>query len=109
MEEVFEFLGVDSSVECDMGGIHNASSPPALPNLYRLLYSIWRPAKSLMPDTLQSRLQGPVRLLRAQFFQTGGHTKPDMNPAARAYLREVYAEPNRQLAEWLERDFSHWT
>lgn len=32
-----------------------------------------------------------------------------MSLADRAYLKELYCEPNRRLEEWLEADLSHWT
>jgi len=35
--------------------------------------------------------------------------KPAMKPEDRAYLQDFYREPNARLAEYLDRDLSHWT
>jgi hypothetical protein len=44
--------------------------------------------------------------VRSFFFQR--EDKPSMRPEDRAYLHDVYRQPNQQLAEWLGRDLSHW-
>lgn len=109
MKEIFEFLGVDSSLGYEAGGVHNASSYPTHPRLYRFLYSVWRPVKTRIPEAWREAIQEPVGHLRNQFLKAEGEEKPEMNSADREYLRELYDEPNAQLEEWLGRDLSHWT
>ena len=108
MAETFRFLGVDSSVKLDFGEIHNASSYPGSPSLYRTLYSAWKPIKKSLPKALRKAINKPVQQVRSLLLKTGPK-KLAMDPADRQYLQELYREPNRRLEEWLDRDLLHWT
>ncbi|MCS4136386.1 sulfotransferase family protein [Salinibacter ruber] len=108
MTETFRFLGVDPSVNLDFGEVHNESSYPGSPDLYRALYSVWSPIKNILPEGMRKTVRGPVNQARDLLLKTGTD-KPKMDSADCRYLRDVYREPNRQLEELLGRDLSHWT
>lgn len=108
MTETFRFLGVDPSVNRDFGEVHNESSYPGSPALYRALYSVWKPIKNVLPEGIRKTVRGPLAQVWDLLLRTGVG-KPEMDPADRRYLRDVYREPNRRLEEWLGRDLSHWT
>jgi hypothetical protein len=105
LRRLHEFLDVDPSYAPDTGTRHNVTQYPASRTLYTFLRSGW----NLLPEPIED-LVGPVadRLrsgIRSLLFDT---EKPSMTERDRSYLRDVYAEPNRELEAWLGADLSHW-
>lgn len=108
MTETFRFLDVDPSISRGFGEVHNESSYPGSPALYRALYSVWKPIKNVLPEGIRKTVREPLGQVW-DFLLNAGVGKPEMDPADRRYLRDVYRKPNRQLEEWLGLDLSHWT
>jgi hypothetical protein len=74
-------------------------------NVYRALRSVRQLVKNIIDEN------GPVGNIRDRvrslFFSD--REKPKMRLEDRAYLQEVYREPNEALADWIGRNLSHWT
>lgn len=105
LRRLHEFLDIDPSYSPDTSTRHNVTQYPASRTLYTFLRSGW----NALPEPIED-LVGPVadRLrstVRNLLFDT---EKPSMTERDRSYLRDVYAEPNRELEAWLGADLSHW-
>jgi hypothetical protein len=73
-----------------------------------LTRKMWKPIRSALSASIIEKtksLRGPVRSI----FFSPKTERPEMSPEVRSYLADVYAEPNRKLADWLGRNLSHWT
>jgi hypothetical protein len=105
VEKIFQFVGVDPSFQPDLG-VHNSSRSPRFERLHQLATSLWSTVKQRLDISLVKKTR-PARQAMKQFL-TEEASHEEMPPADREYLREIYAEPNRRLEEWLGRDLSHW-
>jgi hypothetical protein len=104
MDDVYSFIGVDSSFSPDME-VRNATKNVRFPKVHRILQRMWTPLKDTIPsDSLSS-----VRSFAKDIFFGEDTERPEMSAADRWYLNEYYADHNRRLAQWLDRDLSHWT
>lgn len=108
LRTVFDFIRADPSKHFDVTGVHNASKYPAPPRLYRFLYSKWEFVKSQLNAPTLNVLKTLVSHVRHLLSYFAPSKKPEMKPADREYLREVYEEPTRELEEWIGQDLSHW-
>jgi hypothetical protein len=104
VRSVYAFIGVDEEISLDTPERHNATSYVRYGTVYRILRAAWQPAKAFLDDGLMGTFRDRVRTF---FFAR--EEKPEMNPEDRVYLQERFKEPNAKLAEWLDRDLSHWT
>ena len=110
LREVYEFIGVDPSFEPDTSTRHNVTRYPKSRTLHRLAYALWEPVEKRLGDAVLEKTRWLRSAVRNRLFQSGtDQEKPPMKPADRAYLRDIYREPNARLAEYLDRDLSHWT
>ena len=100
LRSVFSFIDVDESFSPDDTENKNSTRYMAHGRIYRLLRGAWQPFKNYLRNV------EVIEEARSFFFQR--ENKPSMRPEDRAYLHGVYRQPNQQLAEWLERDLSHW-
>ena len=105
VERIFQFVGVDSSFQPDFA-VHNASRSPRFERLHQVATSVW----STIKQRLDVSLVNKTRLLRRGIKQLLTEEMDDerIPPSDEEYLREIYAEPNRRLEEWLGQDLSHW-
>lgn len=110
VRRVCTFIGVDPDRLPTGTQRTNVTRYPKSLRLMQWAYSLWDPVREMLPEAALDRLQGARTAVRDTLFQAGsGQDKPQMDPADRAYLHEYYAEPNRRLEAWLERDLSHWS
>ena len=109
VRRIFQFLGVDDSVQVDTSERHNRTRYPRSKAVLRAAYALWNPIKSMLPEGVLEGTYGLRSSIRNKLFQSGSQKKPSMKPADREYLSDYYAEPNRQLEKWLGRDLSHWS
>ncbi len=97
LEQIFEFLKVDTGFEPEQLGqrIDAAPAKPGLAQNKALAYTA-KPMRRLGKAARASGDKGRAEL-------------PPMNPETRRWLvEEVYREPNEALAAWLGKDLSHW-
>jgi len=105
VDRIFRFVGVDPSFQPDLE-VHNASLSPRFESLYRVATNIWSTVKQRLDISLVNKTR-PARQAVKQFLtEEASHEGIPLDD--REYLREIYAEPNRRLEEWLGRDLSHW-
>jgi hypothetical protein len=105
VRSVYAFIGVDEEFSPGTLNQHNTTSYMRYGNAYQALRAAWQPVKTVLHDDgLVSTIRDRVR----SFFFDGGR-KPKMRPEDRAYLQERFRTPNAELAEWLDRDLSHWS
>jgi hypothetical protein len=105
VRSVYTFIGVDEGVPLNTPERHNTTSHMQYGTAYRTLRAAWQPVKAVLDD---DGLMGTARdRVRSFFFSR--EEKPKMTPEDRAYLQKRFEKPNTRLAEWLDRDLSHWT
>ena len=104
VQSVYAFIGVNEDYSPGALERHNTTTYMQHGSVYRTLRTAWQPVKAVLDD---DGLIGTVRdRVRSFFFAKGD--KPEMRTEDRAYLRERFEKPNAKLAEWLDRDLSHW-
>jgi hypothetical protein len=112
MRQVFRFIGVEPlSTQRDdeqTDEKHNVTSYPSYPTIYRSLYRLWKPVRQRIPAHIMERTVQLRGMLKRSLYSSP-QEKPTMKLADRAYLQDLYREPNARLAEYLDRDLSHWT
>lgn len=65
-------------------------------------------AKALLPKQTRDHFYQLFKQLRYQKWQAQQNLPPKMLPETRQFLLEQYHQPTQQLAEFLQRDLSHW-
>ena len=105
LRSVFSFTGVGEAFFPDDTENKNSTRYMAHGRIYRLLRAAWQPFKNHLRNV--EVIEEARSKVRSFFFQR--EDKPSMRPEDRAYLHDVYRQPNQQLAEWLHRDLSYWT
>lgn len=107
MRRTYAFLGVDPDYTPDIEQRHNVSQQPRSTSVYHALRRVWEPIKQHVGVYVLQHTE-PVRHALRDLLMTDDNRTP-MSDADRAYLRDLYAEPNARLARWLDADLSHWT
>ena len=106
LRRCFRFLGV-SDHEPEIRKRHNKAQLPRN-GASALALNVVLPVQKAIYPMLPGRVEGRVKeLVRSTFF--AAKEKPPMPEADRAFLREIYQEPNARLAELIEADVSSWT
>ncbi len=111
VRRIFEFLGVDPAFEPKTERRHNVTPSPRHIGLYVFLQRHWL---DLHRMTRGTRLQSALENLKAAGRAVAGpllmerRTSDRLSPEDERWLRELFAEPNRRLAEHLGRDLSAW-
>lgn len=106
VEQVYQFIGVDSSFQPDLT-VRNMTREPRFALLHRILSSTWQSIRKYLDEYTANRTQALRGLVKHVISE-----EADRNPMPAedaGYLRAIYREPNRQLQHWLGRDLSHWT
>lgn len=67
----------------------------------------WKPVRERVGMNMLDATQALRDRVREWLTEASEHS--EMSLADRAYLEELYCEPNRRLEEWLKADLSHWT
>lgn len=114
VRRVLEHVGVDPDIPLSLARKSNETTYVTRPLLHRVLYGMWTPAAAAAEKAgIGSMVKKPTerlrRAIRHRIFTRDKKAMPRMRPEDRAHLSELYAEPNRKLAEYLGRDLSHWT
>ena len=107
IRETYAFIGVDPAFRPDTSRRYNKSKQPRHAAAYRLLRRAWEPVKKRLDVYALNHTQRLRHALRSLLLTDV--ERPDMPDADRTYLRDIYAEPNARLADWLGTDLSHWT
>jgi hypothetical protein len=63
---------------------------------------------SLLPDQAKNNLYQMIKKAKYKDWKTSQFTPPPMLPETRTMLIEHFREPNLKLAQFLDRDLSHW-
>lgn len=104
---LYDFVGVDSTFSPDTSASHNAGGLPWHEGLYRALQRFWEPIRDRMGIDVLDATQTARDRVRG--WLTDASDQDPMDPRDRAYLKDIYREPNRRLEAWLDTDLSHWT
>jgi len=108
MHDLYSFIGVDPSFTPGEMDKYNSTRYPKSMPAYRAIDAVWQPIRKAIPDAL-IRATKPLRSAGKQLlYQQEAQEKPEMSFEDRQYLRALYREPNEKLADWLDRDLSHW-
>jgi len=106
VEQILEFLEVEPAKELsrEAGETHNETKYPKR-HLYYWVRQCWHivrgPIEGIFPKATDAVRQSVRQVLFSE-------EKPPMDQAVREYLRDLYAEHNARLAEYLGQDLSHW-
>lgn len=105
--ELYDFAGVDFSFAPDLSQAHNKGGMPRHEGFYRALQACWQPVRKRIGRDVLDATQAFRD--QAREWLTEASAQSEMSRADRAYLKDLYREPNRRLEEWLGVDLSHWT
>jgi hypothetical protein len=105
-QALYDFAGVDASFTPDLSRAHNAGGQPRHEAIYRGVQRLWQPLRRQMGIDVLDATQGLRD--RVRDWLTEDPDRHEMEPSDRAYLRDIYREPNRRLEDWLDADLSHW-
>ena len=102
LREMFEYLGVDPSVEVDTSAVYNRGGVPRSTTMQRLLpsYARRRQIADALPASLRTAVQRLGHLNRA--------TAPPIPEQVEQRLRRLYADDVRRLADLIGRDLDPW-
>lgn len=104
---LYSFVGVDTTFTPDLSRRHNSGGTPRHEGMYRILHRLWQPVRRHVGIDVLDATQ--VLRDRVRDWLTTESRHMTMAPEDRAYLQDIYREPNRRLEEWLEKDLSHWS
>jgi len=110
LNRIFDFVGVKrhniSSEELDE---HGATNHPNSIAVYNAIQKMWRPIRDRLGERVLEKTKSLRGYLKSLFFRKDHSGRPEMDPRDRAWLSNIYSDPNEKLADWLGRDLSHWT
>ena len=110
IQDVFRFLGVDSSFEADITMRYNATGIPQNKVLHEIRQFLQHPnrlkarAKQLLPPELRLALKRNI----VARIETKNLKKPPLSEAAKDRLITVYRDDILALQDTLGRDLTHW-
>ncbi|MCS3628948.1 hypothetical protein GGP53_002827 [Salinibacter ruber] len=107
---LFRFLGVEErAADLENLHAHGATNHPKHVALYTAVQKVWTPIQKMLGSEVLEKTKSLRGKVKSLFFRSDSSGRQDMKGKDRAYLSDVYAEPNGKLANWLGRDLSHWT
>lgn len=110
IKNIYNFIGVSNKFIPNVSKKYNVSTYPKNYTLFKFTVGGLFYARKALRNKFFTKTEGLARKVREYFYEKGAtRTPPKMDPADRAYLYEIYREPNARLAEYLGRDLSHWT
>jgi hypothetical protein len=104
---LYAFANVDTTFSPDTSSFHNAGGLPKHEGIYRTLQRLWSPIRRNVDIGVLDATQ--VVRDRIRDWLTDASSHEPMNPADRAYLKNIYRKPNHRLEGWLDADLSHWS
>lgn len=116
VKTTLDFINVDSKIDLTQKGliIANQAKDNSEWFIRQQLMSPWKKipgviqAKALLSQTARDRCYLILKRLQYRQWQKKQDLPPLMLPETRQILLEKYRQPNQQLADFLQRDLSHW-
>lgn len=116
IKKTLDFIKVDSKIDLIQKGliVANKAQDHSEWFIRQQLMSPWKKipgaiqAKALLSQTARDRCYQILKQLQYQQWQKKQDLPPPMLPETRQILLEKYRQPNQQLADFLQRDLSHW-
>jgi hypothetical protein len=105
MERVYRFVGVDSSFRPSFS-VQNPTRKPRFNGMYRVLSRVWNLVQERVGVYAAKHTQ-PLRRAVKRLIMEEADRSP-MAEVDKRYLQDIYREPSRKLAGWLDRDISYW-
>jgi hypothetical protein len=102
LQDIFGFLGVDTSFVPDTGERHNTGGYPRSKIINKALMNpaVHRMVKPLAPDWLKDSVRKVVKMNMTK--------APEVDPQIKETLRNFYREDILKLQDLLQQDFSPW-
>lgn len=107
VQRVYDFLGVDPSFVPDTSTKTRVTNGFRYLDTLRTVNRIFFPIEKSLGGTPLTWLWDRLPHFRYLFWQSG-ERPPSMSDKDRRYLQRLYAEPNKELSTYLDRDLSHW-
>ncbi len=98
--QIFSFIGVDPDFQPDLRHKTNASGVPEHTTLFRLVKSVGRRVKNLLPERTATRLAGSAHEALL--------SRPTMSHQARTELQEFFREDIQRTEELIGLSLAHW-
>jgi Sulfotransferase domain len=116
VKKTLDFINVDSKIDLTQKGLilANQAADNSEWFIRQQLTSPWKKipgviqAKALLSQTARDRCYLILKRLQYRQWQKKQEFPPAMLPETRQTLLEKYRQPNQQLADFLQRDLSHW-
>lgn len=105
VRDVCRFLDVDPNFQLKTESKHNVTRYPDSLEIYHWLRQGWHLVRGTMDRWFPEFSNKLRRVTRHVLFS---EEKPEMQEEDRAYLQEIYKEPNSRLEQHINRDLSHW-
>ena len=109
MKNCYQFLGVNTAFIPSLGEKHNVTVLPKN-RLVFMAFNLWVPIRralsKITPPQVRRVIGMPRTWIRARLFSQA--KPPSMAETDRVWLAEAFAEHNRQLSQFLNRDLSFW-
>ena len=107
VKDLYDFLGVDTSLTPDVSVKYNVSGIPQNKFIHKflkepnILKSIVKPiVKTVIPQGERRKIIEKIKIKNLQ--------KPQMKPETREYLKNLYREDILKLQDLIKRDLSSW-
>lgn len=116
LSKICQFIGVDASIDLTQQGEVVANVGSDQPEWY-VRKQLTGSLKSIpgisslsgfLPKGIKEQVYQMIRGLNYKQWKSAQYVPPPMQPETRKMLLEKFREPNRKLAEFLNRDLSHW-
>ncbi|MEL7034516.1 MAG: sulfotransferase domain-containing protein [Cyanobacteria bacterium J06592_8] len=116
LNQICQFIGVRPDIDLTQSGEIVANQGKNQPEWY-VRNQLTGPLKSvpgfqflsrLIPKELKDQIYQMVRGFSYKQWKSAQYVPPAMLPETRQILIEKFREPNQKLAEFLNRDLSHW-
>jgi hypothetical protein len=116
LSKICHFLGVDPNIDLTQTGEVVANKGSDRPEWY-VRNQLTAPLKAipgvgsvsgLLPKSWKDQAYKMIRGLNYKQWKSAQYVPPPMQPATRQMLLEKFRDPNQKLAEFLNRDLSHW-
>jgi hypothetical protein len=103
-ERVADFIEISPPPLQTSDSKENVGRYPTSAGMY-VVYKMGRRVANALPQSINDSLAGIKQRVRGIFFRG---ERPEMRPAIRGYLQEVYHESNQEVEKLIGRDLSHW-
>lgn len=105
MQEIFSFLGVDSTFEPDVSVKHNVSGTPRVQSLHTFVRRPNMVKSWIRPFIPVEKRRGIAARIKKWNIDT---QKEEISPEARKYLTEFYVNEINDLSAITSKNFAYW-